>query len=72
MHSLFLPVTCLKWKHREMIFDHGVLVAATYMGSTVAVPSGPWTYALCVQGNWRFFIEILCWAPYDLHGGSEP
>ena len=54
-----------------MIFDQGVPVAATYRGSTAAVPSGPWTYALCLQGNCRFFIEILCWAPYDLHGGSE-
>ena len=39
-----------------------------YQGCALAEPGGPWrlTFALGRLGNLRFFIQIICWAPWIL------
>ena len=39
-----------------------------YQGCALAEPGGPWhlTFALRQQEHLRFFIQIICWAPWIL------
>ena len=39
-----------------------------FQGCAVAKPGGPWrlTFALWQPENLRFFMQIICWAPYIL------
>ena len=70
--SVFLcdsrTVVCEWKKIKNKLWYFGYKVPPYDQGCALAEPGGPWrlTFALGRLENLRFFIQIICWAPWIL------